>query len=388
MKMAMHLLKKSDKIMRKKIFQKSLILLIILFFSLVIIFLQKILNSNQSINNYYVLIQGKTTEHKERNVDLKEKLGQNLIVGIPGYTIDEKTKKILSYIKPAGIVLYRRNYKSDLQFKNLIFQLQKISKEDTGFFYFIMLDEEPDGANRIGLLKNVFSLGLPDWIKIEKDIITLSNIGINVLLAPVSDFTFNDNSFVQRRIVAKTPEDLMAFNRTFIKLLKRHNISATLKHFPGMGFFIEDSHKGIPSLNIQQEIFNKSLEIFGDGINNGADFVMTGHAIYSNIDNNISTFSSKIVRDILINHLDFRGIIITDDLSDMFLTLKKIDPADAGIRALKAGHHLIMYSHKLENTKDIFDKIFNYANKDHNLRFIIEKNYQKIISLKKSLLLY
>ena len=84
-------------------------------------------------------------------------LGQNFIVGIHGSEIDEATEKILRDIKPGGVVLYRRNYESPEQFKSLISTLQVIAKEDDGAPYFIMVDEEPNGASRLDLLKDVFT---------------------------------------------------------------------------------------------------------------------------------------------------------------------------------------------------------------------------------------
>jgi beta-N-acetylhexosaminidase len=372
--------------------QKTLILLIvgvILLSGSIFIIKYQVWESNKVKNNHTFLVENKIREENEIYESLRKKLGQNLIVGIPGPALDEKTKEILHYIKPAGIVLYRRNYESFSQLKDLIAQLQRISIEDTGVFYFIMLDEEPDGAMRLGLLKNIFPLGLADWKKIEKDIEVLADIGINVELAPIADFPFNNDAFVKRRVQAKNVEDLTLFNRTFIQLLKEYKISATLKHFPGMGIFIEDPHRKIPNSNIQQEVLDKSLKIFKDGIDHGADFVMTAHAVYENIDhNNPATFSSKIVKDLLIDRLGFRGIIVTDDLSDMPLAIKEINLVDAGIRALKAGHHLIMYSHKLEKTKDIFDEIFSRMKTDSELQSIIENNYQKNLDFKKSAFFY
>jgi len=367
--------------------QQTLILLIvgvILLSGSIFIIKYQVWKSNKTKNNHAFLVENKIREENETYERLRKKLGQNLIVGIPGPALDEKTKEILHYIKPAGIVLYRRNYESFSQLKNLIAQLQRISIEDTGLFYFIMLDEEPDGAMRLGLLKNIFPLGLPDWKKIEKDIEVFADIGINVELAPVADFPFNNDTFVKRRVPAQNVEDLTVFNRTFINLLKEYKISATLKHFPGMGIFIEDPHRKLPHSNIQQEVLDKSLKIFKDGIDHGADFIMTAHAVYENIDpNNTATFSSKIVKDLLIDRLGFRGIIVTDDLSDMPLAIKEINLVDAGIQALKAGHHLIMFSHNLEKTKEIFDEIFVKVKADPELQSLIKNHYQKITDFKK-----
>lgn len=314
---------------------------------------------------------------------ISEKLGQNFIVGIPDTKIDEETREILHYIKPAGIVLYSRNFESFSQLKELILELQKISKEDTNMPYFIMLDEEPEGALRIGLLKNIFSLEMPQWKKIERDISILSSLGVNVELAPLADFPFDNNSFVARRIPVKTVEELVSFNRTFIKILKDYKISATLKHFPGMGIFEEDPHNKFLHSNINENTLKRSLDIFKDGIDNGADFVMTCHAMYDNLDSeNPATLSHSIVTGILKDQLNFKGIVVTDDISDMPLSMKGLNLTDAGIKALKAGHNLIMYSHNLDKTREIFDEILYKVNTDPELKTIIENNYLKIIAFK------
>jgi len=141
---------------------------------------QEVLESSENKNSYTSTVESEARIKDESSESLREILGQNLIVGIPGPVLDVNTEEILRYIKPAGIVLYRRNYETDFQFKNLIAQLQTISQEDTTLPYFIMLDEEPEGANRLGLLKNIFPLGFPNWLAIERDIGILADIGINV----------------------------------------------------------------------------------------------------------------------------------------------------------------------------------------------------------------
>jgi len=315
------------------------------------------------------------------NLDLE--LGQNMIVGIPGPTLTESIKNILHKIKPGGIVLYRRNYQSDGQFKSLIQELQAIAQEDSGVPYFIMLDEEPDGASRLDLLTNVFTLNLPDWRAIDGGISKLENLGVTVDLAPVTDYPFNEDSFIKKRVPTDNLSDLKAFNQTFIGLLKKHNILATLKHFPGAGVFVEDPHKVIPNGYVNEDYFNQSLSLFKSGIDAGAQFVMTNHAIYENIDPvSPATLSYPILTGLLRKKIDFKGIIITDDIEDMLAPVWKIDPADAGVRALEAGNTMIMYGQSLDPNMDTFTKIKQRVESDKELKSIVEQNYIKIISLK------
>lgn len=337
-------------------------------------------NQNQTESSF---LNNDFHNKEELNIDLKTALGQNFIVGIPGFEIDNKTKQILEYIQPAGIVLYTRNYKSPSQFKDLIFQLNKILDKNNASF--IMIDEEPGGATRLGLFSKAFSLDMPDWDIINRDIGILKELGINVELAPLADFSFNDDSFIKRRVPVDKKEDLILFNQTFINILHSHKILATLKHFPGMGVFEQDPHKEIPYSNVDSDVFKESVAIFKKGIEDKADFVMTGHAIYKNIDpDNPATLSSEIVEGILVEGLSFKGLVITDDLSDMPLANEKMSHTEVGIKAIKAGHHLIMFSHRLEKTKNIFDSILAEAKKDSGLKDRIKKNYGKIIEFKKN----
>jgi len=313
-----------------------------------------------------------------------ERLGQNFVVGIPDTNLDTNTIAFLKHIQPAGIVLYARNYSSLDQITNLIASLQKIAKETTGKPYFIMIDEEPGGATRLNLFQNVFATGQPNWPQINHDVGTMRNIGINVDFAPVLDFPFDNNSFIDFRMPANTTSALISFDTQFIDLLHQDGIAATLKHFPGMGIFEVDPHQALPQSTIDNDILAQSLDIFQKGINDGADFVMTAHAVYDNVDpNNPATLSSKIIEGLLRERLSFKGLVITDDLSDMpFILDKKMDLTQATIDAIRNGQNLVLFSHKNEATQKIFDSIILSMKDDKELDSVVSDNYSKIVSFK------
>jgi beta-N-acetylhexosaminidase len=315
---------------------------------------------------------------------LGEQLGQSFVVGIPGRMLDAQTEALLRQIRPGGIVLYRRNFASAEQLQGLISELQHIAGQTTHQPYLIMIDEEPGGATRLGLFNNVFAFGEPNWTQIEHDISVMQKLGINVELAPVSDFPFNHNSFIRSRMPAHSVEALTEFNRRFIALLNEHGISATLKHFPGMGAFRTDPHRELPSGRVTTGSLDASLAIFRDGIAAGAGLVMTGHAVYTNIDpSRPATLSSMIVTGILRRQMRFRGLVITDDLSEMpFLEGTRMSLADATAEALRAGHNLVLYSHQLSKTREVLSEVLARAENDQRLRSIIRRNYAKIAAYK------
>jgi len=90
-------------------------------------------------------------------------LGQSMIVGVAGYNLTEDEKRILEKIKPAGIIFYARNFQNESQFKELINLTTKI----VGNNCFLMIDEEPEGAERIGVFKKSFVSSVPNWETIK-----------------------------------------------------------------------------------------------------------------------------------------------------------------------------------------------------------------------------
>lgn len=315
---------------------------------------------------------------------LKARLGQTFIVGISGPALDQATEQLLRYIGPGGIVLYYRNFSSADQLQHLIAQLQTLARETTGHPYLILLDEEPGGATRLGLFRNVFAFGEPNWAQIDHDIGAMQRLGINVELAPLADFPFNQASFIRKRIPAHNVEALEAFNRRFIELLKRHGISSTLKHFPGMGAFIDDPHRKLPRAEVEAGMMNDSLKIFQQGIAAGADLVMTGHAVYDNIDpKHPATLSRAIVTDLLRRKMNFQGPIITDDLSDMpFIAGSDLSLDEATVQAMEAGHTMVLFSHKLTKTRRIFDQVLARAEADPTLAATVDADCKSVVAFK------
>jgi beta-glucosidase-like glycosyl hydrolase len=126
--------------------------------------------------------------------------------------------------------------------------LQDFAIEEIGIPLFIMSDEEPESASRFEykdskLLKDLYVDGVMDEDLLNHDIQKLSEMGINVALAPVLDYPFNKESFTRYRLPPiNTEQELNAFNNSFIDALKQNNIDSTLKHFPGLGMIEQDVH--------------------------------------------------------------------------------------------------------------------------------------------------
>ena len=72
-----------------------------------------------------------------------------------------------------------------------------------------------------------------------------------------------------------------------------------------------------------------------------AKLAMTAHILYSKIDSkNVSTFSKKIIRNIIRKKIGFRGILMSDDISMKAL---KFDLLTNAKKSLEAGCNLVLY---------------------------------------------
>ena len=93
-----------------------------------------------------------------------------------------------------------------------------------------------------------------------------------------------------------------------------NKIITVMKHIPGHGCSILDSHYKMPKVNLNRGNLNKND--FFPFKKNPSKLAMTAHILYKKIDNNyVATFSKKIIKEIIRKKIGFKGIIMSDDIS-------------------------------------------------------------------------
>ncbi len=173
-------------------------------------------------------------------------------------------------------------------------------------------------------------------------------IGIHLNLAPVVDVNNNPmNPVINTRSFGEGPARVAELANAYVSGLRDGGMLATLKHFPGHGDTDVDSHYGLPLITHPRERLDQiELRPFREGISSGVDAVMTAHIVLPSLEPAASTpatFSSRIVRQLLREELGFDGLILTDSLRMRAVT-ELATPSDAGLRAVQAGHDLLLHS--------------------------------------------
>jgi beta-N-acetylhexosaminidase len=168
--------------------------------------------------------------------------------------------------------------------------------------------------------------------------------------------------------------------RGFIKT----GIIPCVKHFPGHGDTLLDSHNDLPevphSLARLDEI---EFQSFKKAFRARVEVCMTAHLKLMDVDpENPATLSHKVLQGILRQHLGYRHIIITDDMEMKAIT-KHYSVEEAAVKAIKAGCNILLYCHELSVQERALEAITKAVVDGDIEESIIEDNYQRVLKLKK-----
>ncbi|MEX2456643.1 MAG: glycoside hydrolase family 3 N-terminal domain-containing protein, partial [Balneolaceae bacterium] len=173
-------------------------------------------------------------------------------------------------------------------------------------------------------------------------------LGVHQIFGPVLDVNNNPNNpVINVRSYSADPETVSKYGQSFIEGVESEGIMATAKHFPGHGDTDTDSHLSLPTISHDYDRLD-SLELvpFRFTINNGLRSVMSAHIAYPNISDNVgrpSTLDESILKSILVDSLNFEGLVVTDGLEMSGIT-DHYSPGEAVILSLLAGADMMLIS--------------------------------------------
>jgi len=173
-----------------------------------------------------------------------------------------------------------------------------------------------------------------------------NRMGIHINFAPVVDVNSNPkNPVIGMRSFGQNPLLVAEKGNMYMKGMQSTGLIASAKHFPGHGNTYKDSHKDLPEVTSSlSTLIKNDLLPFQLLINNGVSSVMIAHLSVPALDssNNIpSTLSHKIVTNLLIDSMQFNGLIITDGL-DMKGVTKYYKEGMVALKALQAGNDILL----------------------------------------------
>ncbi|MCG4692800.1 glycoside hydrolase family 3 protein [Coprococcus eutactus] len=343
-----------------------------------------------------------TEEEKPSLVDetlagmtLHEKVCQMMFVtpeeltGEDGVTVaGDATRQAMENYPVGGIVYFAKNLESQDQVKEMIDNSQKYSS----IGLFVATDEEGGVVNRLMDTVGTTYIGSMYYYKDDGDetayenAYTIANdmsaLGFNLDFAPVADVWSNpDNTVIGERAYSDDYAQAAELVGNAVKGFNDGGVMCTLKHFPGHGDTAEDSHYSSAYVHrTKEEIMADEMQPFRSGIEAGAEFVMVGHLIVSDIDEVPATLSYKIATGILRDELKFEGVAITDSF-EMESIADNYSVDDAVVMSVKAGMDMILQPKDMASAVNSIEQAVADGELSEDR---IDESVRRILTLKES----
>ena len=226
----------------------------------------------------------------------------------------------------------------------------------------------------------------------------LKALGINQNYAPVADVNINPlNPVIGVRSFGESPDLVSRMSAAAVKGTERAGVSATLKHFPGHGDTVTDSHTGVPWIFHTREQWEQTdAPPFRAGIAAGADMVMTAHVIMPELQSDCdavtqvgcdpATLDREILTGLLREELGYRGVVVTDALN-MAGVREKYGDERIPVLALKAGVDMPMMVDTDTDTVSLevaYNAVLNAVHSGELTEDRIDESLYRILKLKRS----
>lgn len=247
-----------------------------------------------------------------------------LIIGIAGHTLAAQERDWLQHPAVGGVLLFGRNVASRQQVIELNAQLRDaaprplllcvdqeggpVQRMRTDFSrlpelarFGTLHDTDPDAARR--------QAAEHAWLMASE----MRAVGVDLSFAPVVDLK-RGNRAIGDRAFHMQPQVVADLAAAYVRGLHDAGMAATLKHFPGHGSVLEDTHVAAAiDPRPLHELEAADLLPFRAGIAAGADAVMMAHVAYPAVDADPAGYSRRWI-DYLRTTLGFRGAVISDDI--------------------------------------------------------------------------
>lgn len=320
--------------------------------------------------------------------------GQRLVVGFRGKALDDDLRFMIREMHVGGLILFKRNVSDPSQVSELCQAAQACAVESGKPPLVIAIDQEGGPVARLGPPFTVFpgnrAIGAARSEKAAREFATitareLKGVGITVNLAPVLDVAPQGlNSVMADRVFGEEPELVACLGKAVIETLQNNGITATAKHFPGIGRTTADSHVDLPYLDVDRRLLDSTdLVPFSAAIEGGVEAVMLSHVVYRDLDSAWpASLSTVIARDLLREAMGFKGITMTDDL-DMGAIDKHFDVETTVRRISDAEIDIALICHDRLKMENAYQALLKAVRESEDARKKATASAQRILNMKR-----
>ena len=314
-------------------------------------------------------------------------LGQLLLIGVPGITINPSFADFIRRVQPGGFILFGRNIQTPEQLRSLIDNLRELSDVEP----IITIDQEGGRVSRLKLLGNEppNARQLRDTKnheliqrhgRITGELLRL--FGFNLDLCPVLDIAFDDeaDNSLRGRCYGTTAEQVIELAGIFNEALRATGILSCGKHFPGYSSAVSDPHHELSALpRPLAALEDHELKVFRH-FTTSVDSMMIGHIAFQELDASgmPASLSPTVTTKLLRDEMGFDGLIMSDDL-DMGAILNHYGFEEMLRLGLAAGNDLLMICHRTELAEEALQHLASFPQEQ------VKRALKNIVRFKKQM---
>ncbi len=323
------------------------------------------------------------------NMSDADKVGQLLMIGIHGKTLNDDAKFMLNEYRVGGIILFDRNMESKDQVKSLITDINKTGKSAGLTPLFIGIDQEGGAVARMEdqLIKvpPAEELGkepIEQAVSLAKQSGTeLKDLGFNINFAPVADL-----GLTYGRSFSTNPDDVVRYASAVGKAYDEAGLWYSYKHFPGIGKTDVDLHADTSVVPVSKEtLLNEDTKVFVDLIKQSKPntyAIMVSHAMYPQIDaDHPSSLSKAIITDWLRKDMGYNGVVVTDDM-DMGALAKHYTFGDMAVQSILAGSDILLVCHEYEHMQEAYNGLMKAVKDGRISKERLDESVKRILLMK------
>ena len=248
-------------------------------------------------------------------------------LGLAGSVLGEAERSFFRSVDPAGYILFRRNCVERSQLRALTDSLRALSGRDD---LPILIDQEGGRVQRMSppewptlpaaepfaRLYRAAPVSAMEAVRLNARAIAtmLVEVGVTVDCLPLLDVRRPDaDAIIGDRALGAEPMQVAALGRMVIDGLRAGGVVGVVKHMPGHGRAMADSHKELPIVDAADEALGEDIEPFATLAD--APMGMTAHVVYTAWDaERCASLSPTVIGEVIRARIGFVGLLMSDDV--------------------------------------------------------------------------
>ena len=277
------------------------------------------------------------------------------IAGCAGLELSADERAFFREARPWGLILFKRNIDTPEQVRALTASFRDLLGADAA----VLVDQEGGRVQRLasphwpvyppaaafGKIAGRENCADETLAALGARLIAedLAAVGIDIDCLPVLDVPFaNAHKIIGDRAYAETPADVARLGRAAAKGLMAGGVMPVMKHIPGHGRALADSHLELPVVTASRAELRQDFAPFV--ANADLPAAMTAHVVYEALDpGRPATHSRAVVEEVIRGEIGFDGLLMSDDLSMQALGAGNASFFERAARAFAAGLDLALH---------------------------------------------